>query len=464
MVRRSARWIGSVALLLLANAVLQAGISTTDRRLLDLFGDIFARVRSDYVDEARTEPWRLIDAAAQGLLKSGENESRLDELKSIRTRYWERSKGTSAYDALGYFGDLFERSLSKEAGTGNNETLMMAAIAQMVAALDPLSSYISAKEFRDLQVQTRGSFGAPGLEIAKQGEAIRVARPIRGSQAEKAGLMCGDVITAVDGINVAQLELNRVVEKLRGPVGSKVTLSILAPGRPRPFDVTIERKVVYTPLVEYSVQGDIGYVRIWRFAEQTKDQLQQALAVIKAQTGTARLKGYVVDLRDNTGGLLDAIIDAADLFLDRGEIVSVRGRDGAAQKRYGARPGDAAAGKPIVLLVNGRTASGAEMFAASLQDHRRARIVGTRTHGDAGTIQTIIPLGAGNGALRLTTERMYSPRGRSIAGGIAPDFEYVHPASAGIADAREGCQSAGGDIAGDVQLQYAAKVLRDNVR
>ncbi|GIK78916.1 MAG: hypothetical protein BroJett024_00210 [Alphaproteobacteria bacterium] len=462
MVRRSAHWIGGIALVFLTGSLVCAEIGAADRKLLDLFGDVFTRVRVDYVDEARAEPWRLIDAAAQGLLKSGENTSRLEEVRDLRVRYQQRSKGTEAYNALGYFGDLFERL--REPGAGSNEVMIRAAIVHMLAALDAQSGYIPAREFRDMQARTHGAFGGPGIEIAKDKEQVRVARPISGGPAERAGIMCGDIVTTIDGVDVAKFDLNRVVERLRGSVGSKVTLGILAPGRRAPFEVTIERRIVYSPLVEHGLLDDVGYLRIRQFAEQTGDQLRAAIAAVSAQPESARLKGYVVDLRDNAGGLLDSIVASADLFLDRGEIVSVRERNNAAVQRYVARPGDLTGGKPLLLLVNGRTASGAELLAAALQDHGRAKVVGTRTHGDSGTIQTLIPLSAGNGALRLTTARMYSPRGRSIAGGIVPDFMVADSTQAGAPDPREGCQSAGGDIRRDAQVQYTAKVLRDNMR
>jgi carboxyl-terminal processing protease len=282
------------------------------------------------------------------------------------------------------------------------------------------------KSFRDMQVQTRGEFGGLGIEVTMEDGLVKVVAPIDDTPAAKAGIRANDLITHLDDEAVQGMTLNQAVEKMRGPVNTKIKLRLMRKGADKPIDVAITRDVIRVRSVRSRIEGnDVGYIRITQFNEQTTDGLKKALSDIASQIPADKLRGYVIDLRNNPGGLLDQAISVSDTFLDRGEIVSTRGRDPEETQRFNARPGDLTKGKPVIVLINGGSASASEIVAGALQDHKRAALVGTRTFGK-GSVQTIIPLGSGNGALRLTTARYYTPAGRSIqAKGIVPDIETL---------------------------------------
>jgi len=336
-----------------------------------------------------------------------------------------RSQSASAanseiYRQLDLFGEVLERVRSDYVEKPDDSKLIEAAINGMLTALDPHSAYLNPKHFRDMQVQTRGEFGGLGIEVTMENGVVKVVSPIEDTPAAKAGLMSGDLITALDKEQIQGLTLQEAVEKMRGPVNSPITLTIVRKGVEDPFDVKVTRDVIHINPVKYNAEGDdVGYIRITTFNEQTTANLQKALDDLKKQLGP-KLKGYVIDLRNNPGGLLDQAISVSDAFLDQGAIVLTRGRNLEETQRSNARPGDLTDGKQLIVLINGGSASASEIVAGALQDHHRATILGTRSFGK-GSVQTIIPLGS-NGALRLTTARYYTPSGRSIqAKGIEPE-------------------------------------------
>jgi carboxyl-terminal processing protease len=336
-----------------------------------------------------------------------------------------RSQSASAanseiYRQLDLFGEVLERVRSDYVEKPDDAKLIEAAINGMLTALDPHSAYLNPKHFRDMQVQTRGEFGGLGIEVTMENGVVKVVSPIEDTPAARAGLMSGDLITHLDKEQILGLTLQEAVEKMRGPVNSPITLTVVRKGVDDPFDVKVVRDVIHINPVKYDVEGgDIGYIRITTFNEQTTANLQKAIEDLKKQLGP-NLKGYVIDLRNNPGGLLDQAISVSDAFLDQGAIVLTRGRNLEETQRSNARAGDLADGKQLVVLINGGSASASEIVAGALQDHHRATIVGTRSFGK-GSVQTIIPLGS-NGALRLTTARYYTPSGRSIqAKGIEPE-------------------------------------------
>jgi carboxyl-terminal processing protease len=291
----------------------------------------------------------------------------------------------------------------------------------MVSNLDPHSSYMDAKSYNDMQITTKGQFGGVGIEVTQEDGLIKVISPIDGTPAAKAGIKSGDRIAGIDGVSIAGQPLNEAIDKMRGPEGSKVTLTILREGEKKPFDVTLQRAVVQVDADTWRKEGDIGYIRLPGFNEQTASGLEKAVRDLKKQIGPG-IKGYVIDLRNNPGGLLDQAIQVSDDALKGGEIVSTRGRHPEDTQRYDAKGGDIMDGKPIVVLINSGTASASEIVSGALQDHKRATIVGMTSFGK-GSVQTIIPLGDGGGALRLTTARYYTPSGHSIqAQGIIPDI------------------------------------------
>jgi carboxyl-terminal processing protease len=277
-----------------------------------------------------------------------------------------------------------------------------------------------------MQVQTRGEFGGLGIEVTMEEGLIKVVSPIDDTPASKAGVLANDIITKLDEEQVQGLTLNQAVEKMRGPVNTKIKLTIMRKGQDKPTEITITRDIIRVRSVRSRIEGDdVGYIRISQFNEQTTEGLRKAITDISAQIPPEKLKGFVIDLRNNPGGLLDQAISVSDAFLDKGEIVSTRGRNADETQRFSAKPGDLTKGKPVIVLVNGGSASASEIVAGALQDHKRATIIGTRSFGK-GSVQTIIPLGAGNGALRLTTARYFTPSGRSIqAKGITPDIEVL---------------------------------------
>jgi len=326
---------------------------------------------------------------------------------------------TDTYRQLNLFGDVFDRIRADYVETPDEEKLVEAAVNGMLTSLDPHSSYMSPKRFKDMRQQTRGEFGGLGIEVTMADGVIKVVTPIDDTPAAKAGLMANDMITHLNGERVRGLTLNQAVDKMRGKVNTALVVTIVRKGRKAPFDVKIVRDIIRVKSVKFSKEGDIGYVRITTFSEQTQDGLDKAMKKLKKQVGS-ELKGYIVDLRNNPGGLLDQAISVSDTFLERGEVVSTRGRNASETQRFAARKGDLADGKPIVVLINGGSASASEIVAGALRDHKRATILGTRSFGK-GSVQSIIPLN-GQGAIRLTTARYYTPSGTSIqAKGIVPD-------------------------------------------
>ena len=336
-----------------------------------------------------------------------------------------RSQSASAanseiYRQLDLFGEVLERVRSDYVEKPEDSKLIEAAINGMLTALDPHSAYLNPKHFRDMQVQTRGEFGGLGIEVTMENGVVKVVSPIEDTPAAKAGIQSGDLITGLDKEQIQGLTLQEAVEKMRGPVNSPITLTIVRKGVEDPFDVKVTRDVIHINPVKYSAEGDdVGYIRVTTFNEQTTANMQKAIEDLKKQLGP-KLKGYIIDLRNNPGGLLDQAISVSDAFLDQGAIVLTRGRNLEETQRSNARPGDMTDGKQLIVLINGGSASASEIVAGALQDHHRATIVGTRSFGK-GSVQTIIPLGS-NGALRLTTARYYTPSGRSIqAKGIEPE-------------------------------------------
>jgi carboxyl-terminal processing protease len=337
-----------------------------------------------------------------------------------------KAAASDTYRQLNLFGDVFERVRADYVEKPDDGKLVESAINGMLAGLDPHSSYMDAKSFRDMQVQTRGEFGGLGIEVTMEDGLVKVVAPIDDTPAAKAGIMANDVITHLDEEAVQGLTLNQAVEKMRGPVNTKIKLRIMRKGADKPIEVTIMRDIIRVRSVRSRPDGgDVGYIRITQFNEQTTDGLRRAIADLTGQLGADKVKGFVLDLRNNPGGLLDQAISVSDSFLEKGEIVSTRGRNAEETQRFNSRPGDLTKGKPVIVLINGGSASASEIVAGALQDHKRATVLGTRSFGK-GSVQTIIPLGAGNGALRLTTARYFTPSGRSIqAKGISPDLEVL---------------------------------------
>jgi carboxyl-terminal processing protease len=336
-----------------------------------------------------------------------------------------KAAAADTYRQLSLFGDVFERVRADYVEKPDDSKLIESAINGMLAGLDPHSSYMDAKSFRDMQVQTRGEFGGLGIEVTMEDGLIKVVAPIDETPAAKAGVMANDIITHLDDEPVQGLTLNQAVDKMRGPVNTKIKLKIVRKGAEKPIDIAITRDVIRVRSVRSNLNGDdVVYIRITQFNEQTTEGVRKAINELSTQTGD-KLKGFVVDLRNNPGGLLDQAISVSDAFLERGEIVSTRGRNAEETQRFNARAGDLTKAKPVIVLINGGSASASEIVAGALQDHKRATIVGTRSFGK-GSVQTIIPLGSGNGALRLTTARYFTPSGRSIqAKGITPDIEVL---------------------------------------
>jgi carboxyl-terminal processing protease len=337
-----------------------------------------------------------------------------------------RSQSASAanseiYKQLDLFGEVLERVRADYVEEPKDAELIESAINGMLTALDPHSAYLNPKHFRDMQVQTRGEFGGLGIEVTMENGVVKVVAPIEDTPAARAGLLSGDLITHLDKEQILGLTLQEAVEMMRGPVNSPITLTVVRKGVDDPFEVKVVRDIIHINPVKYNVEGeDVGYIRLTTFNEQTTENLQQAVEDLEEQLGP-NLKGYIIDLRNNPGGLLDQAISVSDAFLDKGAIVLTRGRNLEETQRSNARQGDITDGKKIVVLINGGSASASEIVAGALQDHHRATVIGTRSFGK-GSVQTIIPLGS-NGALRLTTARYYTPSGRSIqAKGIDPEI------------------------------------------
>ena len=389
---------------------------------------------------------------------------------------------------LDVFGEVLQQIQANYVEKPDDKNLIEGAIKGMVTSLDPHSSYMNAKEFRAIRDQLSGEFGGLGVEITMKGGVIRVVSPIAGTPAAKAGLLANDAIAGIDGAPADGLSIDQAVDKLRGPVGTRVTATISRDGIAKPFDVTMKRAIIVVNPVVAKAVGDIADIKISSFTEHTHDRLKEAVAKLGSEIGP-ELKGYVIDLRNDPGGLLEEAVAVSDDFLDRGTIVVTKGRNTADVQRFTATPGDLAGGKPVVLLINGGSASASEIVAGALQDNKRATVVGTRSFGK-GSVQSIIELGGNRGALRLTTARYFTPSDRSIqAEGIEPDIvvEETPPAGAETdlaatkapseaslpghlknpshaeAEAASGGSSAyvPDDPEKDTQLQYALKLLRD---
>ena len=335
-----------------------------------------------------------------------------------------------AYRELNLFGDVFERVRADYVEKPDDSKLIESAINGMVSGLDPHSSYMDPKGFRDMQVETTGEFGGLGIEMTMEDGLIKVVAPIDETPAAKAGILANDLITQLDGEQVQGMTLNQAVDKMRGPANTKIKLTIMRKGQDKPIEVSLTREVIRVRSAHSRVEGDdVGYIRLTQFNEQTTDGLKKAITDISAKVSNDKLKGYILDLRNNPGGLLDQAISVSSAFIQRGEIVSTRGRNPEESQRFTAKGGDLTKGKPLIVLINGGSASASEIVAGALQDQKRATILGTRSFGK-GSVQTIIPLGSGNGALRLTTARYFTPSGRSIqAKGIVPDIEVMQDVS-----------------------------------
>ena len=339
----------------------------------------------------------------------------------------EAKKGGSVYEQLDLFGDIFERIRSQYVEPVDEGKMIEAAINGMLTSLDPHSSYMSADAFADMRVQTRGEFGGLGIEVTQQDGFIKVVSPIDGTPADKAGIKAGDFITHVDGESVLGLTLDQAVDKMRGPVGSEIVVTIGREGTDEPFDVSIIRDTIKLTAAKSRVEGHSVVLRVTTFNDQTYDNLESSMKkAIEDAGGMDKINGFVLDLRNNPGGLLTQAIAVSDAFLDKGEIVSTRGRNPQDSERFNAETGDLAQGKPMVVLINGGSASASEIVTGALQDHHRAIVVGTKSFGK-GSVQTVIPL-RGEGAMRLTTARYYTPSGRSIQSlGISPDIVVEQP-------------------------------------
>ena len=332
------------------------------------------------------------------------------------------AEGADSSAELARFGKAYAIVRANYVEAPGDQQLVEGALSGMLGDLDPHSSYFDPRTYAAMQVKTEGQYGGVGLVIGLDETLVTVVSPIEDTPASRGGIKAGDRILSIDGKMITGLKLDDVQDKLRGPTGTKVTLSIMRQGLRDPFEVKLTREVIAVEAVTHKRQGDIGYIKIPAFNERTDTGLRAAVAALKKQVGP-KLKGYILDLRDDGGGLLDQAIAVSDDFLDGGEIVSIRGRNKDETQRFDAQPGDIADGKPIIVLVNGGTASASEIVAGALQDHRRARIEGSLTFGK-GSVQTVIPLDNGRaGALHMTTARYYTPSGRSIqTTGIVPDI------------------------------------------
>ena len=328
----------------------------------------------------------------------------------------------TTYEYLDLFGDIFERVRSAYVEDVDEQKLIESAINGMLSSLDPHSSYLAPQAFDDMRVQTRGEFGGLGIEVTMENGFVKVVSPIDGTPADEAGMEANDYITHIDGESVLGLTLSDAVDRMRGPVGSDITITVVREEEEEPFEVTITRANIKIQAARVRAEGDVGILRVTSFTEQTSENLEAGIERIKAEMGGAEnVRGWILDLRNNPGGLLSQAVAIADAFLEEGEIVSTRGRDEDDSERYNAEPGDLAEGKPIVVLINEGSASASEIVAGALQDHRRAIVIGAKSFGK-GSVQTIMPL-SGKGAIRLTTARYYTPSGRSIqALGIEPDI------------------------------------------
>ncbi len=392
-----------------------------------------------------------------------------------------------AYRQLLLFGDVHDKILQEYVEQPDDEKLIEAAINGMLSSLDPHSSYLNPKGYKDMQLSTHGEFGGLGIEVTMEDNIIKVVTPIDDTPASRAGVRSGDIITALDGESVQGLNLNQAVDKMRGPVNSEIKLTLKREGVADPIELKIVRATIQINPVKWHSEGEIGYVKVSQFNEHTYEKLKDAITKAKAEIGADKVKGWILDLRNNPGGLLEQAKQVSNAFLDRGEIVSTRGRNGDESYRLTAdNPnGDLTGGKPVIVLINGGSASASEIVAGALQDHRRATVLGTRSFGK-GSVQTIFPIGPNGGALRLTTARYYTPSGRSIqAKGIDPDIEVLqdpppelkgkddtkgeaslkghlkNPTDGNAADEKTGSQAyVPADAKDDKALAYALDLLR----
>jgi carboxyl-terminal processing protease len=334
--------------------------------------------------------------------------------------------GPDTYSQLNLFGEVFERIRTNYVEKPDDAKLIEASINGMITALDPHSRYMNEKAWRDMRETTSGEFGGLGIEVMMEDGLVKVVAPMDDTPAAKAGILSGDLITHINGEAVEGLTLEQAVSKMKGPISTKTRLKIIRKGMEAPIEVSIMREIIRMRPVSYHTDGgDIGYVKITTFNDQTTDGLKKAIADISKQIAPEKLAGYVVDLRNNPGGLLDQAVSVSGTFMARGEIVSTRGCTAEETQRFAARTGDLIKGKPLVVLINGGSASASEIVAGALHDHKRATLIGSRSFGK-GSVQTIIPLGTGNGALALTTARYFTPSGHSIqAQGVVPDIEVL---------------------------------------
>jgi carboxyl-terminal processing protease len=407
---------------------------------------------------------------------------------NVSRTYSATPQNSEIYRKLDLFGDILERVRNDYVEKPDDAQLIDSAINGMLASLDPHSAYLNPKNFNDMRINTTGEFGGLGIEVTMENGVVKVVAPIDETPAAKAGVLANDLITHLDGEQIVGLTLEQAVEKMRGPVNTPITLTIVRKGKDDPFEMKIVRDKITIAAVRSRVENDVIYVKISTFNEQTHNNLVKQVEAHKKSVA-GKLKGYVIDLRNNPGGLLDQAIAVSDDFLEKGAIVLTKGRNLDETQRSNARPGDITEGKPIVVLVNGGSASASEIVAGALQDHKRAQVIGTRSFGK-GSVQTIIPLGQ-NGAIRLTTARYYTPAGRSIqAKGIDPDIvvenelpDELKPKPGAAVERPRGEASLRGHLRGDVkdkdkkeesgsssyvprepekdtQLQYALKLLR----
>ncbi|MEM7509155.1 MAG: S41 family peptidase [Pseudomonadota bacterium] len=354
----------------------------------------------------------------------------------VTTSIAQESSARNTYEYLDLFGDIFERVRVAYVEEVDEQKLIEAAINGMLSSLDPHSAYLPPSNFQDMREQTKGEFGGLGIEVTMENGFVKVVAPIDDTPAANAGLEAGDFVTHIDGESVLGLTLSEAVDKMRGPVGSEIIVTITREGAEEPFDVSIIRDVIKIRAVRARTEGNVGVLRITTFNEQTYENLEDGIAKIKEEIGADKVAGYIIDLRNNPGGLLSQAISVSDAFLETGEIVSTRGRDLEEADRVNARPGDLTNGKPLVVLVNEGSASASEIVAGALQDQRRAIILGAKSFGK-GSVQTVMRLGD-KGAMKLTTARYFTPSGRSIqALGIEPDI-LVEERRIADADAEEG--------------------------
>ncbi len=342
------------------------------------------------------------------------------------TSFAKAAVGNDVYSQLNLFGEVFERVRADYVEPPDDAKLIEGAINGMITSLDPHSRYMNDSAWHEMQDTTKGEFGGLGIEVTMEEGLVKVVAPIDGTPAAKAGIMSGDLITMIDNEAVQGLTLEQAVNKMKGPIDTKTKLTILRKGADAPINVSLTREIIHVkPVSHHTDGGNIGYIRISSFSEQTGDELKKAISDIARQIPSQSLAGYVLDLRNNPGGLLDQAVSVSSAFLPRGEVVSTRGRKPEETQRFSAHGGDLTKGKPLVVLINGGSASASEIVAGALHDHKRATLIGTRSFGK-GSVQTIIPLGSAHGALALTTARYFTPSGRSIqAQGILPDIEVL---------------------------------------